>query len=312
MKMKGKVVVAAAALLGFAAVVSTPSEVFADSISVTATFDPLQPNTVGTSLTSNYNNGYQPDVTIEGTVAGIYGFTVGSIIDNPTGPQSPVTIVTVKDTLGTHFGAVCIDFTHNIYYGQTATWNVENLSDIQGANDVNGVEISTAQQNAIEYLWTNHILNGQSSPFDTSETPNPTSAEFQLAVWDILYNGGGIYSTATTDAPTVSYGGDVHTDGYDTIAACWAKDAYHAVTNSSNPYIPPENAFALVATDVPSVGGPTPTQSFTFLAFGSTSSDNKILPVPLPASAGVGFTMLGAFGVSETLRKRFGKKLQFT
>ena len=143
----------------------------ADTVTVTATFNNSQPNMVGVDLTSNYNdsdNGLT--TTTVDTAAGIYNFTVNSYTGSAS--STPLTLAQVQNALGnvnSVFHAVCIDFTHNIGYGQQATWQVANLTSITS----NGVGISTTQANAIAYLWGNQPTG----------TPDQ-DAVFQMAVWD--------------------------------------------------------------------------------------------------------------------------------
>ena len=106
-----------------------------DSVIVKATFNSSQPNTVGTALTSNYNDHNYPNATTVSTVAGIYNFTLQDITGSEA--SSPLKLSEVKTALGlttpsSVFQAVCIDFTHNVWYGQSdLTWEVKNRNRSQ-------------------------------------------------------------------------------------------------------------------------------------------------------------------------------------
>ena len=117
----------------------------ADSVTVTATFNSVQLNTVETQLKSNYNDSNNGTVTTTvDTVAGIYNFMLTNISGSES--STPLKLSEVNAALGITatnkvFHAVCIDFTHNVYYGQTGiTWQVEDLKSV-GAT-INGVGIS--------------------------------------------------------------------------------------------------------------------------------------------------------------------------
>ena len=64
--------------------------------------------------------------------------------------------------------------------------------------------------------------------------------------------------------------------------------------NSGDPQV-----YALIST--------SGTQSFNFAIFGGPSD---VLPVPLPASATVGFAMLAGFGALFAFRKRLARRPQ--
>ncbi len=184
----------------------------ADSVTVTGTFATSQPNTVPVNLQSNYNDNTSGNLTTTvSTVAGLYNFTNASFATAPG--SSPLTLTQVEDALGGvggTFQAVCIDFAHDITYGQTASWTVENLTSITS----NGVGISSDQANAIAWLWANQVTG----------TPDQ-DAIFQMAVWDLVYDGSH-YSTASP-SPTVSYpSGTAVTNGDAALAAAAAADAW--------------------------------------------------------------------------------------
>ena len=197
----------------------------ADSVAVTAKFATSQPNTLQVNLTSDYIGGYNSHGTTVSTIAGIYNFTNVSVASN-SGPSTALTVSQVQAALGTGFGAVCIDFTHNITYGQTVTWQVENLTGVTAAT--NGVGISTTQANAIAWLWGNFGPTGSawhSLPATTAEQ----DAVFQMAVWDLIYDGAA-YNPTFHPAPYVSYGyqhSSSYIDSSDvTSAANWAALAW--------------------------------------------------------------------------------------
>lgn len=243
----------------------------AASVTVTATFDGSQPNTVGVNLTSNYNDGYHVTPTTVGTVAGIYNFTASSV----TGPNPPSGDIAAALNFNTTtnlptgtFGAVCIDFAHNIYYGQTATWTVEDLASVTSAT--NGVGVSTNQANAIAWLWQQGAgALGAAGPNVLSDTPSQDAA-FQMAVWDLVYDGD-LYSTASPK-PTVSYSGIDPNISAD--AGAWAAEAWLATDSGANA---PAGitVYALVAT--------TGTQSFNFAIIGGPD-----IPPPGPVAGGGG------------------------
>ena len=121
-----------------------------------------------------------------------------------------------------------------------------------------------------------------------------------MAVWDLIYNGGNqkyIFRAVTgTKAPTLSYPtGAAVTMGLDQAAAAAADDAWVNRNNAGSTAV-----YALVNTN----GGSPSYQSFDFAIFGTVSNNNVGgNPVPLPAAVGVGFSMLGGFGMLAGLRK---------
>jgi len=268
----------------------------AGSVVVTATFDSSQPNTVGTNLTSNYcDEDHGSYLTTAGTVAGIYDFSVNGYAQPSTG-SSPLTLgqaETALGNIGDVFRAVCVDFTHNVYFGQQATWQIENLTDIDGC--INGVGISCAQANALSYLWWH----------DASVATPDSAATFQLAAWDLVYNGGGTYSSKTgARAPTVSYTGPANDDGDACAAAKLAATAWQNNSTSAGP------VYALVSTVAQQMIPGQGTQSFIFADVPTVQTDlrQSATPVPLPSAVGMGLSMMGLLSASSLLRNRLRRR----
>jgi hypothetical protein len=271
MRMKTQILALAScvAVLGVAAMATR-----ADT--VTATFNGLQwggtvyvASNYNDSLAGTANNAYVDVYT------GIYGFT-------ETSPGSNLPL-----------NAVCVDVAHNIYGGNSGTYNVVPVDQVGTIN--NGVGISPLQAVALGYL-------AGSLPTDLSTVTNDAAGIFQMAVWDLLYNGGGTYSGVTGQpAPTISFTSySLSADGIQT-AANYAADAYaEAKHNPSGTGV--EGVLALVNTDN------LPLQSF-MLVIGGTATP-LARPVPLPASAGVGFVTLALFGALFVIRKRLSRRAQ--
>lgn len=292
---------AIAYLVAVAAVLATGLGVQAGSVTVTGTFNSSQPCTVDTGLTSNYNDSNMGGkTTTVSTVAGIYNFTATDFSGSNTDVSAVKSALGISDT-NSIFHAVCIDFTHNVWFGQTGiTWEVKDLNGLDAT--VNGVGVSGEQAKAIAYLWQQNLPSRDANGiFDANG-----AAIFQMAVWDLIYNGGGTYSQITgTLAPTVSYPyGTAHALGLDGLAATAAQTAWN--NRSSSQY----NVYALVNTNTsPSPGGGMPPyQSFNFAISGPALSLAEPVVVPLPASAGVGLGMLAGFGGLFGIRKQMCRR----
>ena len=250
-----------------AATVILSSGVSAYADSVTMTFNTSQPNSK--AVTVSWQAGDQKSVDY--TSAGIYNFTVKSVDgDNP-----------LSLTPGSTLTGVCIDLTHRVYANQTGTFTIEKF---EAANIDNGVGgMNATQVAAIGYLWQTYGLTA---------TQTGLAAEFQMAVWDILYNG---YGTNLANDPTakVTYSG---TTASITTATNWAQTAAtwaasHSVSDLS------VAVYAMVNSDG--------IQSFG-VAFPSSNSAPPT--VPLPAGASMGIALLsslgGFFGIRSHLRRR--------
>jgi hypothetical protein len=286
MKSRGIWAILALAVMGLGV------EARADNVSVTATFDSNnQYSTVPTYLTSNYNeNADHVNPTTVGTAAGIYWFTETGISSSSGTNLTSNEAADVTAALGSgSFVAVCMDLTHNVYYGQSGIqFTVKRLSDLAGATGVNGVGINQAQANAIGYIWKNEAA-----------TNTVEAAALQMAIWDIVYNGGAT-SLSSVQGATVNYmyggayaSGDAQAAAV--LGATWAQAAAAHSSDNTNSL----NVYALVSTG--------PVQSFNFALLNGTGHDTAA-PVPLPAAAGVGFSMLGGFGGLFAFRKRLNRR----
>ena len=142
---------------------------------------------------------------------------------------------------------------------------------------VNGLGISARQQTAIEYLYGTHE--------PAAITDSAAAAEFQMALWTLLYSP--TYSAGAGSGVIYSNNPNIATaDG-------WAANAWgHIGTQVS--------VYALIAR-------PDDTQSFSVAIVSGAGHDNTA-PVPLPAAVGVGFSMLGGFGMLAGLRKRLRRR----
>ncbi|MCL2645710.1 MAG: hypothetical protein FWD61_01750 [Phycisphaerales bacterium] len=237
--------------------------------SVTMTFNASQPNTQ--AVTVNWSCNGQSGVDY--TSAGIYNFTVNSISGG-----NPLSLSTGDTITG-----LCIDLTHQVNYGQTGTYTVEQIANVSGLN--NGVGGMNANQiTAISYLWETYGL--------TATTP-ALAAELQMAVWDILYNGYGT-NLANDASATVIYSS---TTADVTTAANWAQQAANwAMTNSASSLN--VDVYALVNSDG--------IQSFAIAFPGSNSPPPS---VPLPAGASMGLIMLSSLGCFFGLRRHIRRRL---
>ncbi|MCL2645709.1 MAG: hypothetical protein FWD61_01745 [Phycisphaerales bacterium] len=241
------------------------SGVSARADSVTMTFNATQPNTQ--NITATWSAGGQNGSNA--TSAGIYNFTVNSISGG-----NPLSLTT-----GGTFTGVCIDLTHQITSGSVNTFTVEQMTSATVVdNGVGGM--NTNQINAISYLYT---------MYGSTATTPALAAEFQIAVWDILYNGAGTNLASDANA-TISYSAttaDVTTAaGWAQAAASWALANPSASLNVT--------IYALVSSDG--------VQNMGIISTAPPSS------VPLPAGASMGFIMLGSlgsfFGLRTHLRRR--------
>jgi hypothetical protein len=270
------VAVSCAAVLAATGIVARAGDV-PTGVTVTASFSSDQPNTVGVNLTSNYNESDAGATTTTiSTVAGIYNFTETDSNGVFGGPNST-------------FQGVCIDFTHDVWCGQSGlTFEVEPLDQVLA--QINAVGISADQAKAIAYLRENLY---------PSSVNAQTGAIFQMAVWDLIYSSA--YSAASP-APTVTYSSYAGSAG-DVLAASNQAAAAWAARDSADCTL-----YALINTNPstaasPGAGGPGPYQSFLPIAL-VESVPSVAMPVPLPASASVGFAMLSLFGVLFAIRNR--------
>lgn len=266
----------------------------ADSVTVGATFND-DSNSVGANIISNYNDTDNGSTTTTvDSLAGVYTFKVTSFTGSAS--STPLTLSQVQTALGTVsspasvgslFSAICIDFTHNISIGTSATWTVENLASV-GTLD-NGVGISNHQAAAIGYLY-NHYSGSNGSP-----ASNDLAAQLQLAVWDIVYDGSA-FSNGASPTPTVSYSG--------AVTAGSSSDAYLALGNATTAW---NDTSSSTPTDVYALVTTSGTQNFTFLALGDNTS---VVGTPLPRSATAGLSLLAGLAGFHLLRKRQDIKLK--
>jgi hypothetical protein len=273
----------------------------ADTITVAAHFQSDAGNLATTYLTSNYNDsvaGTSANPTVD-VYAGIYAFTTTTAGDGATvssgGNLGTNEANYISTKLAGGFSAVCVDFTHNVNFGQGSTWTVENITANGGVGlDGNGIGINAKQASAITYLWDIHRSIKQAA--DAA-----SGAAFQMAVWDVVYDGH-LYDASLSGnkpAPSVSYLTPGATTLSDTakLANSWAADAEYAANHG---YVPNGNVYALVNT--------SGVQSFNFAILDPVGTGQFGNVVPLPAAAGVGFSMLGGFGMLAGLRKRLRRR----
>jgi hypothetical protein len=170
----------------------------------------------------------------------------------------------------------CIQMSQNVTIGGSATFSVVSLNS--GTPVLGGSEgkLTTYEIGLIQSLVDKHY----------SDLTSPANyAAMQLAIWEIVYDGGS-GSGSTPFSPDFSHGVFISTSdgntGALTTAGTW-------LTNL------------------------TPDTNVTSLALVSSGAQDQLIgivaPVPLPAAAGVGVSMLVGFGGMFGLRKKLKKKL---
>jgi hypothetical protein len=248
---------------------------------VTATLQAHQPYTLPLSLTSapSGGSGTMSPQAATMSAAGIYNFTETDT-NGVFGPPNTV------------FQAVCIGLTPGATYGQAGmNFTIEPLFRFTPPDSI--VSISAHQAGAIAYLAASSYLPAPSDPNLATD-----AATFQMAVWDLLYTPGYVPpSPIAPRIPTIGYAGI--SDQTIANAAGEAAQAWDATWMSS--YMPPSDIFALAGTGA--AGG----QTSSFVALGPAAI---VAPVPLPASAGVGFATLGGFGILFLVRRRLTRRPQ--
>ena len=199
------------------------------------------------------------------TTAGFYQFSV-----NYTEGNNPLTL-RPNDIVS----AVCIDITHGIDKG-TATYSVEKVTtETEIKNGIGGMNENQIQ--AMTYLFAYYLDDAYAAGL---------GAEFQVAVWNILYDGA---VTGLTNNATISYS---NTNTNLSLASSWSVEAANfAKTNPGYDF-----GMELYAI-IDSVGI---AQSFGVVIPGDKGGH----VVPLPAAVWVGGIMLGGMGGLKTLRRR--------
>jgi hypothetical protein len=284
----------------------------ADTVSVTATFEGLASggtesitssnedgNTAGTVNSSNYVGGVYSgtykfsNVNVTGTDPGAGDtptLTAEDVYDDLTG-LPPNTTEASNPSPPEYFTAVCIDFEHEINFENSTTWTVEDLNDVNSSD--NYVGITTDQAKAITALTQN---------YDSMVSPtSDQSDQYQLAVWDVIYNGtgsGNPFGSTASPSPYVNFATDTNV----TTALASALAAYTYVSTTTLGEATPVG-YALVDPDT----GPRGLQDFT-PAIVIVTPSFSVIPVPLPAAAGVSFSMLGVFGAYAAIRRRSSRK----
>jgi len=296
-RVKGRLFVYAAAALSASSVMAR-----ADSqATVSATFE-APSNMQGIGLTD-------AGIINSGTYGvGIYNFAAtGYTNANPVDPGADATAVelangsSLKNELTDTFQAVCIDFTHDISNGESSTWDLDSkLTDVLKAT--NGVGISTQQSYALGYLFDNDYPASNTLDYNSIANNGNADAAFQLAVWDVLY---AVPTAAALAAnPTTAQGVAIAAGTANGIAIFsgngniseglgWASTAW-----TDGTILNTVGVYALIST--------TGTQDFSTIVYAPqfTATD----PVPLPAAAGVGFSMLVGFGGLAAMRKWIFRK----
>jgi hypothetical protein len=294
----GRMIVYAAAALAASSLAAK-----ADTVSVTATFEGLASGGTESITSSNEDGNY-----VGGVYSGTYKFSNVNVTgtDPGAGDTPTLTAEDVYDDLTglppntteashpsppEYFTAVCIDFEHEINSGNSTTWTVEDLDDVTSSD--NYVGITTDQAKAITAL---------TQSYDSMVSPtSDQSDQYQLAVWDVIYNGtgsGNPFGSTASPSPYVNFATDTNV----TTALASALAAYTYVTTTTLGEATPVG-YALVDPDT----GPGGLQDFTPAIVIVTPSFSPT-SVPLPAAASVGFSMLGGIGVLAAIRRRSSRK----
>ncbi|MCL2645686.1 MAG: VPLPA-CTERM sorting domain-containing protein [Phycisphaerales bacterium] len=200
------------------------------------------------------------------TTAALYQFTVNSVSGgNPLALSQGDTVT-----------AACIDITHGISPSST-NYNVEQVTTSTVINNgINGTNSMNANQiEALTYLFSKYLNTAIAAG---------EGAEFQVAVWDILYNGDG---TSLGTNTSYSYDG---TTVNTTTASNWATDAANFALANPGANIGMDLYAIIDANGI--------TQSFGVVI----PADKGGVAVPLPASASMGLVMLGSLGGFAGLR----------
>ncbi len=264
-------------------------------IVVTATFDNSQPSADSVSVASDYLDSPSGNSTTGAvsTIAGIYKFDVTSITGTAVLYGNSLTAAGVANALGNGvtvnggvFGAVCIDFTHNIKYRESDSRTLKELAGMTSA--VNGVGNNSNQANANGFLWYafgTPLISTLSTPNQAQED---SAAAFQMDVWDIIYDGGGTTFSTVSPTPNVTYSNldPKELSNFQTTAQTEALAAVSAVDSGYTN----KNVYALVDTNN--------VQNFD-IAFTSAGSN----PTPLPAVASTGMALFGLLGAGLLGRK---------
>jgi len=284
MKIRGSLVFFGALAAVMAGGLAARADTVALTLSYTGDYVGTPGNWLSTQISSPYlAAGYaSSDGVYHGDfIAAPSNFTVTL---DPTVVSTYNTKVTTNDVYkGENLQAFCVDLNHlingSVSNPYTGVWDVANLADI--SPHVNGLGVTTPDQvNAIKALWAEHS--------GAALTYVADAQAFQVALWNLLYNYYG-YATNAVVAPTLTVGTSTYFSASDDG---WALQAWTTKASHTD-----ESVYALVNEDT------TQTQSFSVILYG-TGGD----PVPLPASVGVGFSMLAGFGAFFGLRKRLSRR----
>jgi hypothetical protein len=222
-----------------------------------------------------YLNGVSPSATETVTFPGLSATTtpyVGPL--NWTFNRS-ASDNALLDTLvpGTSLTTYCIEGTQDVYLGQNTTFS-SILTDVIGApqDNVGSVYAMDAAKAAVlSKLWDAH--------YSQSLTSGHTAAAFQLAVWEIV-NDGGI----TPDFD----GGNFKAVGSDN----------------------PSSEASLAKTWLTTLNDVTPTEHYQLYALIDARLQDQVfgidppLPVPLPAALPVGLAALAGMGIVRHIRRK--------
>lgn len=258
-------------ICGIALAAVPVSRVSADSLQLTGANPAGTVNLYGSALIPDLGNA----TTQVDAYAGVLNWT-----DTSTNPNTAVY-------------TYCIDVASIIYVGNPYTFSYPPVALTPSVNlgyPTNGGDLTTQQVNAIYTLWTDpyfHDAGNLTSAATVAAIGQTYAGEFQVALWDILYNvdstNNTLDGTALNFAPNNPLGGSSLTSGELSGALGEAYTDYANASSSTlgaNPGID-----ALITTNGQNqaiyIGGSGP----------------FVTAVPLPASFGAGLALLGLAGV---------------
>jgi PEP-CTERM motif len=170
----------------------------------------------------------------------------------------------------------CVDIYHDVSPGVTYTYNTYSVTDPVAAS---------FSPNILQAAW---LYVNELPVVDAAPTAQQGiyGAALQLAIWDVIHDGGDGLSAGTVQAQT-SPTPDPNSAAASALANTWIADSVGQTSTS--------------ATLLMNVAGPTASQ--TFITASSLPLTQSVSPVPEPATMGLAGAVLLLIGVAGR-RKR--------
>jgi hypothetical protein len=230
--------------------------------------------------------------------AGLFKWTVsgnGDVGGNTVGP------------VGTQFYTVCIQMGQYFYSGSTFNYDVVSINNGNPLGGVDGGYIDTVAAGQLQLLTDRYarllVLSGTEKINNTTYTAGEVAAAYQLAVWEIEYDGGSGKNSTSASVPESFPGANYFTTGNMRASAAAGTAGADAIALSS--YF--LDNFAL------NTAGVDTTYSSWALVNGNYQDQflgvpnivpQTIQSVPLPSALPTGFALLVGLGIARKVKQR--------